>query len=241
MVESIRCRTLSCEIGRQSISGPRERHVRRHSRTLRGDIQRCTPSDLQMTTRYLPGEKKSAFCDRAQSAEPPTAQREEPRAWDDFGKRFLEHSAQGCPNIQRGIQGRRAPISSLAPSIPRDRFLPPGKCEARGRNARVKPCAHRRGKRVCGRRGAAQARAARQPGTDADFAMRSASAARMVEMSHRPPTPRPTTVGRGKQPLCFPSPWPSPRARAEGGFKFPSPRHNGERVTKYYASFHRRR
>ena len=36
-----------------------------------------------------------------------------PRAWDDFGKRFLEHSALGCANIQRGIQARRPPISSL--------------------------------------------------------------------------------------------------------------------------------
>lgn len=36
-----------------------------------------------------------------------------PRAWEDFGKRFVEHSAQGCANIQRGIQGRRAPIASL--------------------------------------------------------------------------------------------------------------------------------
>jgi pimeloyl-ACP methyl ester carboxylesterase len=36
-----------------------------------------------------------------------------PRAWDDFARRFMEHSALGCANIQRGIQGRRPPIQSL--------------------------------------------------------------------------------------------------------------------------------
>ena len=36
-----------------------------------------------------------------------------PRAWVDFGKRFLEHSNQGCANIQRGIQGTRAPLRSF--------------------------------------------------------------------------------------------------------------------------------
>ena len=36
-----------------------------------------------------------------------------PRAWDDFARRFMEHSALGCANIQRGIQGRRPPIKRL--------------------------------------------------------------------------------------------------------------------------------
>ena len=36
-----------------------------------------------------------------------------PRAWDDFGRRFMEHSALGCANIQRGIQGRRPAIQTL--------------------------------------------------------------------------------------------------------------------------------
>lgn len=40
-----------------------------------------------------------------------------PRAWDDFGRRFMEHSALGCANIQRGIQGRRPPITSLGKNI----------------------------------------------------------------------------------------------------------------------------
>jgi pimeloyl-ACP methyl ester carboxylesterase len=40
--------------------------------------------------------------------------RKNPRAWDDFGKRFLEHSAQGCANIQRAIQAKRPPIASFA-------------------------------------------------------------------------------------------------------------------------------
>ena len=35
------------------------------------------------------------------------------RAWVDFGKRFLEHSNQGCANIQRGIQGARTPLRNL--------------------------------------------------------------------------------------------------------------------------------
>ncbi len=39
--------------------------------------------------------------------------RKNPRAWDDFGRRFLEHSAQGCANTQRGIQARRPPLMKL--------------------------------------------------------------------------------------------------------------------------------
>jgi pimeloyl-ACP methyl ester carboxylesterase len=39
--------------------------------------------------------------------------RKNPRAWDDFCKRFMEHSAQGMANIQRGIQARRPALSSL--------------------------------------------------------------------------------------------------------------------------------
>jgi pimeloyl-ACP methyl ester carboxylesterase len=39
--------------------------------------------------------------------------RKNPRAWDDFAKRFMEHSAAGCANIQRGIQARRVPLTSL--------------------------------------------------------------------------------------------------------------------------------
>ena len=36
-----------------------------------------------------------------------------PRAWEDFGRRFVEHSGQGCANIQRGIQGTRPSIMTL--------------------------------------------------------------------------------------------------------------------------------
>jgi pimeloyl-ACP methyl ester carboxylesterase len=36
-----------------------------------------------------------------------------PRAWDDFCQRFMEHSAQGMANTQRGIQARRPALSSL--------------------------------------------------------------------------------------------------------------------------------
>ena len=35
-----------------------------------------------------------------------------PRAWKDFGERFLEHSNLGCANIQRGIQAVRPPLRS---------------------------------------------------------------------------------------------------------------------------------
>ena len=41
-------------------------------------------------------------------------QRKNPRAWDDFGRRFMEHSAQGCANTQRGVQARRVPLTQLA-------------------------------------------------------------------------------------------------------------------------------
>jgi pimeloyl-ACP methyl ester carboxylesterase len=40
--------------------------------------------------------------------------RKNPRAWEDFGKRFLEHSAQGCANTQRGVQARRLPLTKLS-------------------------------------------------------------------------------------------------------------------------------
>jgi pimeloyl-ACP methyl ester carboxylesterase len=36
-----------------------------------------------------------------------------PRAWAEFGKRFVEHSNQGCANIQRGIQAVRPPLTSF--------------------------------------------------------------------------------------------------------------------------------
>jgi pimeloyl-ACP methyl ester carboxylesterase len=39
--------------------------------------------------------------------------RKNPRAWADFCKRFLEHSAQGCAHTQRGIQGKRPSILTL--------------------------------------------------------------------------------------------------------------------------------
>ena len=39
--------------------------------------------------------------------------RKNPRAWDDFCRRFMEHSAEGCAYTQRGIQGERPPIATL--------------------------------------------------------------------------------------------------------------------------------
>ena len=39
--------------------------------------------------------------------------RKNPRAWDEFGRRFLEHSAQGSANTQRGIQAVRTPLIKL--------------------------------------------------------------------------------------------------------------------------------
>jgi pimeloyl-ACP methyl ester carboxylesterase len=40
--------------------------------------------------------------------------RKNPRGWEDFTRRFMEHSAQGCANIQRGVQARRPPLTKLA-------------------------------------------------------------------------------------------------------------------------------
>jgi pimeloyl-ACP methyl ester carboxylesterase len=37
-----------------------------------------------------------------------------PRAWEDFGRRFIEHSAQGCANIQRAVQAKRPSLTTLA-------------------------------------------------------------------------------------------------------------------------------
>jgi len=36
-----------------------------------------------------------------------------PRAWADFRRRFMEHSAQGCAFSQRGIQGKRPSLLTL--------------------------------------------------------------------------------------------------------------------------------
>jgi pimeloyl-ACP methyl ester carboxylesterase len=39
--------------------------------------------------------------------------RKNPRAFDDFCRRFMLHSAQGCANILRRVQARRAPLLSM--------------------------------------------------------------------------------------------------------------------------------
>jgi len=36
-----------------------------------------------------------------------------PRAFEDFCRRFMEHSAQGCANITRRVQGRRVSLYSM--------------------------------------------------------------------------------------------------------------------------------
>jgi pimeloyl-ACP methyl ester carboxylesterase len=39
--------------------------------------------------------------------------RKNPRAFQNFCERFMDHSAQGCANTQRGVQARRPPIVQL--------------------------------------------------------------------------------------------------------------------------------
>jgi pimeloyl-ACP methyl ester carboxylesterase len=39
--------------------------------------------------------------------------RKNPRAFDDFCRRFMQHSAQGCANITRRVQGRRPSLFSM--------------------------------------------------------------------------------------------------------------------------------
>src|SRR5689334_12429308 len=39
--------------------------------------------------------------------------RKNPRAFEDFCRRFMEHSAQGCANITRRVQGRRVSLFSM--------------------------------------------------------------------------------------------------------------------------------
>jgi pimeloyl-ACP methyl ester carboxylesterase len=36
-----------------------------------------------------------------------------PRAWEDFGRRYLQHSAQGCANITRRVMARRVSLFSM--------------------------------------------------------------------------------------------------------------------------------
>jgi pimeloyl-ACP methyl ester carboxylesterase len=43
--------------------------------------------------------------------------RKNPRAFDDFCRRFMEHSAQGCANITRRVQGRRVSLFSMERSL----------------------------------------------------------------------------------------------------------------------------
>src|SRR4029079_16735705 len=40
-----------------------------------------------------------------------------PRAFDDFCRRFMQHSAQGCANITRRVQGRRASLFSMGRAL----------------------------------------------------------------------------------------------------------------------------
>lgn len=40
-----------------------------------------------------------------------------PRAFDDFCRRFLEHSAQGCANITRRVQGRRPSLYGMSKAL----------------------------------------------------------------------------------------------------------------------------
>ena len=39
--------------------------------------------------------------------------RKNPRAFEDFARRFMQHSAQGCANITRRVQGRRISLFSM--------------------------------------------------------------------------------------------------------------------------------
>jgi pimeloyl-ACP methyl ester carboxylesterase len=40
-----------------------------------------------------------------------------PRAWEDFSRRFMEHSAQGCANITRRVQGRRPSLYGMGRAL----------------------------------------------------------------------------------------------------------------------------
>jgi len=40
-----------------------------------------------------------------------------PRAWDDFCVRFMEHSAQGCANITRRVMARRPSLYSMSSAL----------------------------------------------------------------------------------------------------------------------------
>jgi pimeloyl-ACP methyl ester carboxylesterase len=42
-----------------------------------------------------------------------------PRAFEDFGRRFLQHSAQGCANVTRRVQGTRPSLFSLERALGR--------------------------------------------------------------------------------------------------------------------------
>jgi pimeloyl-ACP methyl ester carboxylesterase len=44
-------------------------------------------------------------------------QRKNPRAWDDFCRRYMQHSAQGCANITRRVQGKRPSLFSLGRAL----------------------------------------------------------------------------------------------------------------------------
>ncbi len=40
-----------------------------------------------------------------------------PRAWEDFGRRFMAHSAQGCANITRRVMARRVSLFSMEKAL----------------------------------------------------------------------------------------------------------------------------
>lgn len=43
--------------------------------------------------------------------------RKNPRAFEDFCRRFMQHSAQGCANITRRVQGRRVSLFSMEKAL----------------------------------------------------------------------------------------------------------------------------
>jgi pimeloyl-ACP methyl ester carboxylesterase len=70
--------------------------------------------NVETNARRFEKEGLAAALDRVRVA-PNRVQlaQKNPRAWEDFCKRFMEHSAQGCANIQRAVQAKRPALTTL--------------------------------------------------------------------------------------------------------------------------------
>lgn len=66
---------------------------------------------------YREGGLPAALAELRKAANRVQLKQKNPRAFDDFCRRFLQHSAEGCANITRAVQGRRPSLFGMARAL----------------------------------------------------------------------------------------------------------------------------